>query len=322
MKRTILLLIIACCNHLACLAQLHYLTVAKEGRGDFTTIQQAIDAAPDFGHDTTVIFIKNGVYKERISVPASKKLLKLVGENADSVVLTFDNYAAKKDIFGDPMGTSGSSSFYLFASGFTAQNITFQNTSGPVGQALAIFIAADKARFIHCRFIGFQDTIYTYGNGNNSPVQGREYFRDCYIEGATDFIFGSATAVFDHCTIFCRKGGHYITAASTPEGNVFGYVFLHCNITGNAPAHTFYLGRPWRPYAKVVYVQCHLGAMIRPEGWSNWHQTNNDQTAYYAEYKNTGPGAASSQRVAWSHQLSNSQVQQYAIKSIFGGWEP
>lgn len=302
-------------------AKPHFLVVAKDGSGNYTTVQQAINAVPDFSQDTTVIFIKDGIYKEKIMVPASKRLVKLVGENEDSVILTYDNYASKKNIFGINMGTSGSASFYLFAADFTAENITFQNSSGPVGQALAIFIAGDKAKFIHCRFLGFQDTIYTYGNGNNCPVQGREYFRQCYIEGATDFIFGSATAVFDQCTIFCREGGHYITAASTPQGNTFGYVFLHCNITGNAPQHTFYLGRPWRPYAKVVYIQCHLGGMIKPEGWSNWHNTNNNETAYYAEYKNTGPGAAG-QRVSWSHQLTDEEMKEYTIERIFKNWEP
>lgn len=300
--------------------QKKYIIVAKDGSGDFTTVQQAIDAAPDFSHDTTTIFIKDGIYKEKIMVPSSKRLLKLVGENADSVILAYDNYASKKNIVGENMGTSGSASFYLFASDFTAENITFQNSAGPVGQALAIFIAADRARFIHCRFIGFQDTIYTYGNGNSCAVQGREYFRDCYIEGATDFIFGSAIAVFDHCTVFCREGGHYITAASTPKGNAFGYVFLHCNITGNASPHSFYLGRPWRPYARVVYIQCHLGNTINPAGWSNWHQTDNDKTAYYAEYKDTGPGAAIGRRVMWSHQLSNEEATQYTLKNILEDW--
>lgn len=200
-----LLLAVVLSGYLAAGAQEHRIVVAKDGSGNYATVQEAVDAAPDFSHDTTVVLIKNGVYKERITIPASKRLLKFVGESADSVILTFDNYASKKNIFGANMGTSGSASFYLFASGFTAENITFQNTAGPVGQALAIFIAGDKAKFAHCRFLGFQDTIYTYGNGNSGSGKSSEYFKDCYIEGGTDFIFGAATAVFDHCTIFAAR---------------------------------------------------------------------------------------------------------------------
>jgi pectinesterase len=318
----LLLSIVACSSCLAVRAQQHRLIVAKDGSGNYTTVQAAIDAAPDFSHDTTVIYIKDGVYKERVTVPASKRLLKLVGENADSVILTFDNYASRKNIFGENMGTSGSSSFYLFASAFTAENITFRNTAGPVGQALAIFIAGDKAKFVHCRFLGFQDTIYTYGKGNSGSGLSREYFSDCYIKGATDFIFGSATAVFDHCTVFCARGGHYITAASTSQEAPFGYVFLHCTITGDAPDTSFYLGRPWRPYAKVVYLECRLGPMIKPEGWFNWNKASNERTAYYAEYKSSGPGAAPGKRVGWSHQLDHGQAAGYTLKNIFGDWTP
>ncbi len=298
------------------------ITVAKDGSGDFSTVQEAIDAAPDFSRDTTFIYIKKGIYKEKITVPASKTLLKMIGAHADSVIFQFDNYASKKNSFGKEMGTSGSASFYLFASDFTAKNITFQNTSGPVGQAVAIWIGGDRVKFVHCRFLGFQDTVYTHGRGNGSPVQGREYFQYCYIEGTTDFIFGAAIAVFDHCTIYCKDGGHYITAASTPEEIPFGYVFLHCNITGNAPAHSFYLGRPWRPYAKVVYMYCRLGSMIRPEGWHNWNKPSNEKTAYYAEYKNTGPGAETGQRVSWSRQLSDEEAGRYTLERIFKDWKP
>lgn len=322
LKNALLFFICLAFNNHLIFAQSHFLTVAKDGSGNFTTVQQAIDAVPDFSHDTTIIFIKNGIYKEKIIMPASKRMVKLVGENEDSVILTYDNYASKRNIFGVNMGTSGSASFYLFASGFTAENITFQNSAGPVGQAVAIWIAGDQVKFIHCRFLGFQDTVYTYGGGNECPDQGREYFLNCYIEGTTDFIFGSATSIFDHCIIFCKKGGHYITAASTPNGVEYGYVFLHCQITGDAPKNTFYLGRPWRPYAKVVYIQCHLGKMIKPEGWSNWHDTENNLTAYYAEYKNTGPGAVTNQRVSWSHQLTDEDVKAYSIERILKHWKP
>ncbi|MBD0367212.1 MAG: pectin esterase, partial [Flavisolibacter sp.] len=141
----------------------------------------------------------------------------------------------------------------------------------------------------------------------------------CYIEGTVDFIFGSSTAVFDSCTIFGKRGG-FFTAASTPEHKKFGYIFLNCHITGDAPAASFYLGRPWRPYAKTVFIDCRMDNIVRPEGWNNWDNPANEKTAYYAEYKNYGEGAAINKRVPWSHQLTNEEAKQYTLQNIFGDW--
>lgn len=295
------------------------LVVARDGSGDFTSVQAAIAAVPDSTTDTTYIYIKNGAYREKIIIPASKRFIKLVGQNVDSVILVYDDYASKPDSTGRPIGTSGSASVYIYASDVVAENITFQNDAGPVGQAVAAYVAGDRVYFHHCRFLGFQDTLYT---GNPELSQSRQYYRDCEIEGTTDFIFGSATAVFDHCVIYCKAGGHYITAASTPQGHLYGYVFLHCHITGNAPPHSFYLGRPWRPYARVVFLHCQLDDMIAPEGWSNWHDTQNYLTAYYAEYQNTGPGYQPQQRVSWAHQLTDEEAVHYTPAEIFGEWHP
>jgi len=291
------------------------IVVAKDGTGDFKTVQEAINAVPDFRNAITVIFIKNGVYKEKLNLSASKRMVKMVGESRDKTVLTYDDYAQKKNSFGEEMGTSGSSGFYIYGDGFTAENITFENTAGPVGQAVALWVAGDKARFINCRMLGFQDTLYTYGKGS------RQYFYKCYISGTVDFIFGSATAVFEDCNIFCKKPG-YVTAASTPDTSKYGYVFKNCKIEGAAPEGTVYLGRPWRPAAKTVFLNCELSAVIRPEGWHNWGKESNEKTAFYAEYKNKGLGAVQSKRVNWSHQLTDEEAKNYITLQVFRGWDP
>jgi len=291
------------------------ITVATDGSGDYKTVQEAINAVADFQHSITRIIIRNGIYKEKLMLPASKQNVKLLGESAAKTILTYDDYASKKNSEGKEPGTSGSSSFFIYGNGFSAENITFENSSGPVGQAVALWVAGDQCTFINCRMLGFQDTLYTYGPGS------RQYFKNCYIEGTVDFIFGSATAVFDGCEIFCKKGG-YITAASTPATEKYGYVFKNCKITGNAAANTFYLGRPWRPDAKVVFIKSGMGNMIRPEGWSNWGKESNEKTAYYAEYRNKGAGANTGQRVSWSHQLTDAELSDYSLAAIFRGWKP
>lgn len=288
--------------------------VAQDGNGDFTSVQAAVNAVPDFRKKTTVIYIKKGVYKEKLVLPASKTKVTFIGEDRDRTILTHDDYASKKNRFGEEMGTTGSSSFFVFGEEFTARNITFENSSGPVGQAVAVRIDGDKAAFYNCRFLGFQDTLYPQGEGS------RQYYKDCYIEGTVDFIFGWSTALFEDCEIFCKTGG-YVTAASTAENTRFGFVFKNCRISGDAPEHSFYLGRPWRPFAQTVFIECYLGAHIRPEGWHNWNKPEAEKTAYYAEYKNYGPGAAATERVSWSHQLTEEEANSYTMKNIFGDWE-
>jgi pectinesterase len=289
--------------------------VAADGSGNFKTVQEAINAVPDFRKTTTTIFIKNGTYKEKLNLSTSKQMVKMIGESVEKTILTFDDWAQRKNAFGEEKGTSGSASFYIYGSQFSAENITFQNTAGPVGQAVALFVAGDKAKFTNCRMLGFQDTLYTYGYAS------RQYYYKCYIEGTVDFIFGSSTAVFDDCEIFCKKAG-YVTASSAPDTSKYGYVFINSKIVGDAPANSYYLGRPWRPYAKTVFINCNLGKMIKAEGWDNWGKTTNEQTAFYAEYKNTGPGADPKGRVVWSHQLNETTIQEYTLAKILNGWNP
>lgn len=314
MKKIIFTLLMLVPFHIVS-AQSRQLIVALDGSGDFTTVQDAINAVPDYSSTETQIFIKRGVYKEKLNLAVSKQKVRFIGEDLEKTILTYDDYASKKKSTGENIGTTGSSSFFVYGKGFSAENLTFANSSGPVGQAVALWVAADQATFVNCRMLGFQDTLYTYGAGS------RQYYKNCYIEGTVDFIFGSATAFFENCEIFCKKEG-YVTAASTPDTVKYGYVFKDCRITGNAGDTTFYLGRPWRPFAKVVFINCSLGRMIRPEGWHNWGKASNEQSAFYAEYKNKGGGYRPDKRVPWSHQLTKKEAKGYTLAQVFGTWDP
>jgi pectinesterase len=312
--KNILLLVLLSCGALG-RAWGYDFVVATDGSGRFRTVQEAFNAVPDFRKKVTTIFIKKGTYKEKLILAGSKQLVKLIGEDRDLTILTYDDYNQKKNIFGEDKGTSGSASCYIYGTDFSAENLTFQNSSGPVGQAVAVWVDGDKASFVNCRFLGFQDTLYTYGRGS------RQFYKSCYIEGTVDFIFGSSTAWFEDCEIFCKRGG-FVTAASTPDTARFGYVFSRCRIAGDAPAGSFDLGRPWRPYAKTVFLHCELGPVIRPDGWDPWGQESNKKTAYYAEYQSSGPGAAPARRVPWSHQLTAAEAQAYTRDKVLHGWQP
>jgi Pectin methylesterase len=289
--------------------------VAKDGSGDFFTIREAIMNVPDYrSGGRTRILIRNGTYKEKLIIPESKINVSLIGEG--EVIITYDDFAQKKNVFGENKSTSGSATCYLYGNNLYVENITFQNTSGPVGQAVAAFVAGDRAVFRNCRFIGFQDTLYTYG------MESRQYYEDCYVEGTVDFIFGWSTAVFNRCTIN-SKGNGYITAPATPEGKKYGYAFFDCSITANAGVDKVYLSRPWRDYAKAVFIRCNLGDHILPEGWNNWNKKDAEKTVFYAEYQNTGKGANPKARASFASQLRS--LNGYTIEEIMGGldgWNP
>lgn len=283
--------------------------VAKDGSGDFESVQEAFDAVKFRQSKRTNIYVKNGIYKEVLFLEKNKNRVSLIGQSADEVVLTFDNYASKfNPETGQEYGTSGSSSNYIYGDEFFAENITFENSAGPVGQALAIYIGGDKAVFNNCRFIGWQDTMY----GGRS----RQYFKDCYIEGSTDFIFGPSTAFFENCELF-TKGGSAITAASTEEYVNYGYVFKNCKITGTGPNITT-LGRPWRPFAAVAFINTEMSPSIKPEGWNNWGNPDNEATARYTEYRSSGEGGDTSQRVEWVDILTKEEADLYTIQNVLG----
>ena len=288
--------------------------VAKDGSGDFLTVQEAIDAAPDYcKQDETTIYIKDGIYSEKVTIPTNKQKLHLIGQSAEKTVISWSDYAKKTGPTGYEMGTSATSTVFLYADDFLAENITIENAAGEgkdIAQACAITVDADRVAFINCRFIANQDTIYTYGKGQ------RQYYRGCWIEGTTDFIFGASTCWFEDCTILSKKNS-YITAASTPEGAEFGYVFNRCRLIHDENALKVYLGRPWRPFARTVFIDCEMGDHILPEGWHNRNKPYAEKTTFYAEYGSRGEGAApASERVRWSRQLKPKALKAYTPENV------
>ncbi len=292
------------------------IVVAKDGSGKYKTVQQALDAIPFNNKKSVTVFIKDGIYKEKLHLDSSRDFVTIVGEDRFNTILTYDDHTGKVTRNGDTINTRTSASFLVRANDFTAKNITVQNDAGfTAGQAVALESDGDKAQFYNCRFAGFQDVLFT----NNKD--GRQYYKDCYIEGTTDFIFGSSTVWFEHCHIHSKKNSH-VTAASTPQDHKYGYVFNDCVLTGDTSLHSVSLGRPWRPYASVIYMHCYMGQHIKPEGWSNWNKTNNYKTTRYSEYENYGPGASVTTRVSWSKQLTDAEEKNITIKNILNGWEP
>lgn len=294
----------------------HYdFVVAKDGSGDFFTVQEAVNAVPDFRKaGRTTILVRRGVYKEKVIIPASKINISLIGESG--AVLTNDDYASRLNCFGEEMSTSGSSTCYIYAPDFYAENLTFENTAGRVGQAVACFVSGDRAYFKNCRFLGNQDTLYTYGKSS------RQFYEYCYIEGTVDFIFGWSTALFKDCVIHSLADG-YVTAPATDKGKSYGYVFVGCRLTGSDGARKVYLSRPWRPYAQAVFIHCELGKHIAPEGWNNWNKKEAEKTVFYAEYENRGEGAYTKGRASFGKQLK--EIKKYGADRILAGedgWNP
>lgn len=290
------------------------IVVAKDGSGDFFTVQEAVDSAPDYcsRHETS-IYIKDGIYEEKLTVPANKQCIHMIGQSVENTVIRWADYAKMTDSKGFEIGTFATATAYLHADDFLAENITFENAAGDgpeIAQGLAVAVNGDRVAFINCRFLGNQDTIYTRGGGQ------RQYFRNCWIEGTTDFIFGASTCWFEDCTILSKKNS-FITAASTPEDAEFGYVFRNCKLIHNESASEVYLGRPWRNYAKTVFIDCEMDDHIRKEGWHNWNKPYAEKTAFYAEYGSYGPGAASvKERAGWTHLLKDKDIKKYTVENV------
>ncbi|KAA0126907.1 pectin esterase [Chryseobacterium sp. SN22] len=297
------------------------IVVSKDGKGNFTTVQQAINAVENNVLTRTKIFIKAGIYKEKITIPAEKGPLILEGENSEATIITYDDFASKKNAEGKEIGTTNSATVFIYSNHFTAKNISFQNSSGRVGQAVAVLTAGDRMIFENCRFLGNQDTLYLKGvqDSLDKTRPSRNYFRNCYIEGTTDYIFGAGTAVFENCTIYSKETASYVTAASTPQENEFGFVFISSKIIGNAKESSVYLGRPWRPFAKTVFIDCEMNASIKPEGWHNWSKPEAEKTTFYAELGSRGAGADVSKRISWSHQLNKAKRKKYTAENVLKG---
>lgn len=304
------------------------LKVAQDGSGDYKTIQEAVNSVRDLGKQEVKIFIKRGVYHEKLIVPSWKTNVSLIGEDAANTIITNDDYSGKsyaagKDALGlNKISTYTSYTVLVQGAHFTAQNLTIQNTSGKVGQAVALHIEGDKATIKDCRILGNQDTLYA------ASASSRQYYLNCYIEGTTDFIFGEATAIFQTCIIKSLSNS-YITAAATTESQKFGFVFFDCKLIADVEVNKVFLGRPWRPYAKTVFIRTKMGAHIVPGGWHPWPGDamfpNKEKTAYYAEYRSWGAGANAKQRISWSKQLTDKETKDYTTAAIFNAatpWEP
>ncbi|MEP4534710.1 MAG: pectinesterase family protein [Cyclobacteriaceae bacterium] len=289
------------------------ITVSKNGDGDFESIQEAIYATKTFPDKHVTIYIKNGVYKEKVSVFSWNTNLSIIGEDRDSTIITWNDHFKKINLGRN--STFHTYTFQVDANDVTIENLTIENTAGRVGQAIALHVDGDRVIIKNCSLKGNQDTIYAGGENN------RHYFKDCYVEGTVDFIFGGATAVFDSCEIKSLANG-YITAASTPQSVDYGFVFFNCKLTGHNEATRVLLGRPWRPYAKTAFISCEIGSHIESRGWNNWGSTEKEKTVCYAEYANIGSGASIKNRVSWAKQLTKKEASAYNLKEIFRGWNP
>ncbi|MFC4096064.1 pectinesterase family protein [Euzebyella saccharophila] len=288
---------------------IYNMTVAQDGSGDFTSIQEAINSAKGFPDKRVIIKIKNGIYREKIEVFEWNNRMSLIGEDREKTIITYDDYFDKLNLGRN--STFHTPTVLVQGNDFYAVNLTIENTAGEVGQAVALAVNADRVLIENCTITGNQDTLYVTGEGF------QQYFKNCYIEGTTDFIFGQATVLFQDCTIH-SKSNSFITAASTPKGEPFGYVFKNCNLTAAEEANEVYLGRPWRTYATTVFIQCSMDDHILPKGWDNWSNKEAEKEALYAEYECSGPGFNPKERVAWAKQLTAAEASEYTIENILG----
>ena len=289
------------------------IVVSRDGTGNFRTLQEAIESARAFMDYTVTIYVRNGVYKEKVIVPSWVENIDIIGEDRDKTIITYDDHANI-----NKMGTFRTYTVKVEGSDITFKNLTIENNAAQLGQAVALHTEGDRLKFINCRILGNQDTIYTGAKFT------RLYFKDCYIDGTTDFIFGPSTALFEDCIIHSKRNS-YVTAASTPKEAKYGYVFKHCKLTAEPGVDKVYLGRPWRPYAYTLFIECELGKHIVSAGWHNWGKQSNEETARYMEYKNTGEGANASERVAWSKQLTKKEAEAGTVDAIFrtqSNWNP
>lgn len=305
------------------------ITVALDGSGQYTSIGQAVESVRDYKPTRTIIYVRNGTYREKLWIPAHKHDITIIGESRGGVVVEGGDYAGvvrrgfvtdtEKGDLELKIGTFRTWTCRIDGDGIRLENLTISNTAGKVGQAVALHIEGDRVELRSVTLLGNQDTLFTGGEGR------REYFRDCRIEGTTDFIFGPATAVFDNCELHCLQNS-YITAASTPCNVEWGYVFRRCRVTVGEGVTHMMLGRPWRSCSSVTWLECEFPAELSGLGWDNWRNRENEATARYAEWHSQGPGATSAERAKWSRQLTDKQATEIALPWIYGhiadGWTP
>ncbi len=292
------------------------IVVALDGSGQFTSLQEAIESIRAFKPGPrTRVFIKNGIYEEKVIVPTWLTNVVFVGESVDSTIITWHDHANIRKDGVHKIGTFRSYTLLVQGNDITFENLTVENKAPQLGQAVALHVEGDRVAFFNCRILGNQDTIYT------GREETRNYFDNCYIEGTTDYIFGPSTAWFENCLLHCKRNS-FITAASTPEYVKYGYILNHCKVTAAENVEKMHLGRPWRNYAHTLFMHCELGEFIQPAGWNNWGDPSRELTARYMEYQNFGPGAATEGRVAWSRQLSDKEAKEYTLEKVMGDWNP
>lgn len=322
------------------MAQLYDVVVAQDGSGDYYTIQEAVNSIRDYKPEGRQrIWVRNGVYEEKVIIPSYKTNISLIGESCDSVILVWHDHANMRTATGfgsDPVritnpnegraiGTFQTYTLRVDGPGFECENMTIQNdamtyhnpswkrdrkNAAGVGQAVALHVEADRSIFRNCRILGFQDTVF---NGN---ADSRQMFYRCYIEGTVDFIFGPATCWFEQCQLHALTDG-YLTAPSTPAHHTFGYVFNRCRVTADPAVKGVWLGRPWRNWGSTIFKECELPAVIHPEGWHNWNDPARERTARFAEYRNTGEGARPNQRVRWARPISEADAARITSDRVF-----
>lgn len=309
--------------------------VSPNAPDTFHSLQEAVLSVPDDRQERVRICVMPGIYEEKVFI--RKENLEIIGQNPETTIFRYGDGARKPlpDNSGE-YGTFNTAVILLAGKDLHMENLTVENTAGPgrtAGQALAVYVAADRCSFSNCRFLGWQDTLFAgealpcrmkslklpdFFNCSSVPIEYpilRNYFKDCYISGDVDFIFGSNVVFFEQCEIFSKKqqgeSHSFITAANTPAGQEFGLVFSHCRLTGDGKPASVYLGRPWRDFAKTAFVHCYLGEHICPEGWQNWQKARAEVLCSYVEYANDGPGARTDNRAAFSRQLSNPDLETY-----------
>ena len=311
------------------------LFVSHDTTAEFHTVCEAIEVCRAFMEYKKVIFIKKGIYKEKVIIPSWLTNIELIGEDRDSTIITYNDHAnilmvesresrvesqesrveSRGSRVEGKIGTFRTYTMKIEGCNITLRNLTIENNAPMKGQAVALHTEGNRLLFLNCRFLGNQDTVYT------GAAETMLYFKNCYIEGTTDFIFGPSTAWFEKCTIN-SKVNSFITAASTPKNVAYGYVFSHCHLTANDGVTEVYLGRPWRAYAHTLFMNCEMDSHIKAEGWQNWpdyHDPAAEGTVRYEEYNNSGPGAQPQQRVRWSRQLTKEEASAITPASVFGG---
>ncbi|XVF62152.1 hypothetical protein PTKIN_Ptkin08bG0194100 [Pterospermum kingtungense] len=293
----------------------------KPRQGEFATIQKAISSIPVVNHCRVVISIGAGTYREKVEIPATMGYITIIGVGADKTIIQWDDTADRMGQSGRPLGTYGSATFAINSPYFIAKNITFKNKapsppSGALGkQAVALRISADTAAFIGCKFIGAQDTLYDH--------IGRHYFKDCYIEGSVDFIFGNGRSIYRDCHLHAVTNSYGALTAQKRESLLeeTGFSFVNCKVTGSG---ALYLGRAWGTFSRVVFVFTYMDKIITPRGWYDWGDKNREMTVFYGQYKCSGPGADFGGRVSWARELTQQEAKPFISVDFINGhsWLP